>query len=102
MINARLNDRKRAPTWVTVGAPLLGVPILVALLSVVAPRTEADVDDELAALIPGDPVTVEVMTTLRGEPTPDAAGAGAIEEVSLEICLVPCDSATDETDIHEG
>lgn len=36
MIQARLQNRRTAPWWAVIGAPLLGVPILVALLALVS------------------------------------------------------------------
>lgn len=107
MINARLNDRRRAPTWITLGAPLLGVPLLVGLLSVVAPPGQTDVDAELASSV--DAPVLELHTVLVDEPASDgrSSTAGAIEEVSLEevsfeLCPPPCETGMDETDIHEG
>ncbi len=35
MIRAGINHRKTAPWWVAFGAPLVGVPIIVALLALV-------------------------------------------------------------------
>ena len=36
MIQARIEHRRSAPWWAAFGAPLLGVPILVALLALVS------------------------------------------------------------------
>ena len=54
MMKARLNRRSDIPWWVALGAPLIGVPLLVGLLAVTAPSAPSAVLDET-------PVTVEVV-----------------------------------------
>lgn len=44
MIKAHLNDRSAAPVWAAIGAPLLGVPLMVALLALAAPGDGGSVD----------------------------------------------------------
>lgn len=36
MIQAEIQHRKTAPWWVAFGAPLIGVPIMIALLALVS------------------------------------------------------------------
>ncbi|MDH3270751.1 MAG: hypothetical protein OEN56_05430 [Gemmatimonadota bacterium] len=40
MINVRMDSRRSAPAWAAVGAPLVGVPILVALLALATPAPD--------------------------------------------------------------
>lgn len=46
MIKAHLNDKTSVPMWAAIGAPLLGVPLMVALLALAVPgdRAHADFD----------------------------------------------------------
>ena len=48
MLNTHVNERREVPLWAAVGAPLLGVPLLVALLAVTAPKQEMPVDEAKA------------------------------------------------------
>ena len=41
MIRAHINAEKAVPLWALIGAPLVGVPLMVALLSLVAPAETA-------------------------------------------------------------
>jgi len=45
MINVHLDDKKGAPWWVAVGAPLVGVPLMVALLALASPQENASVGE---------------------------------------------------------
>ncbi len=44
MIKAHFNDRSSVSVWAAIGAPLLGVPLMVALLAVAAPRDQLSVE----------------------------------------------------------
>ena len=37
MIRARMDTQKAVPIWAAIGAPLVGVPLMVALLALAAP-----------------------------------------------------------------
>jgi hypothetical protein len=37
MIHAHLDKQKAVPLWAAIGAPLIGVPLMVALLALMAP-----------------------------------------------------------------
>ena len=41
MIHARIDREKAVPLWAAIGAPLVGVPLMVALLALAAPATTA-------------------------------------------------------------
>lgn len=41
MIHAHIRRGRPVPTWAVFGAPLVGVPLMVALLAVVAPERHA-------------------------------------------------------------
>ena len=41
MIHAHISKEKAVPLWAVIGAPLVGVPLMVALLSLVAPAETA-------------------------------------------------------------
>jgi hypothetical protein len=41
MINAHINEKEGAPWWVAIGAPLVGVPLMVALLALASPQKNA-------------------------------------------------------------
>jgi hypothetical protein len=41
MIRTHVKRERAVPLWAAVGAPLLGVPLMVALLSLVAPAQDA-------------------------------------------------------------
>ena len=44
MLNTLSNERREVPLWAAIGAPLVGVPLLVALLALTAPKQETQVD----------------------------------------------------------
>ena len=46
MIQARIPNRKSIPWWAALGAPLLGVPLLVALVALTAPTERISAIDE--------------------------------------------------------
>ncbi len=49
MMNAHLSEKRAVPWWAAIGAPLVGVPLMVGLLALVAPKDsgpEAKTDDE--------------------------------------------------------
>lgn len=54
MINARIEHRRAAPAWVALGAPLIGVPLLVGLLALAAPDPEP-MEPESAVVAASDP-----------------------------------------------
>lgn len=41
MINAHMKNRESAPVWAILGAPLVGIPLLIALLALAHPRAES-------------------------------------------------------------
>ncbi len=45
MINAHISEKKGAPWWAAIGAPLVGVPLMVALLTLAAPQEDAPVGE---------------------------------------------------------
>jgi len=44
MLNTHIRERGDVPLWAAIGAPLIGVPLMVALLALTAPKHEAPVD----------------------------------------------------------
>ena len=44
MLNAHISERREVPLWAALGAPLIGVPLMVALLALTAPKQETPVD----------------------------------------------------------
>jgi hypothetical protein len=46
MIQAHINEERAAPLWAAVGVPLLGVPLMVALLALFAPGAHAPSPEE--------------------------------------------------------
>ncbi|MDX1645938.1 MAG: hypothetical protein R3304_02245 [Longimicrobiales bacterium] len=78
MINPRMKSSSAAPAWVVLGAPLLGVPLLVGLLALAAPGNgPAEVDDEPV-------VTIETVEDVAG------------------IRPVSCPGPTPESDVRTG
>lgn len=45
MINAHMKNRQSAPVWAILGAPFVGIPLLVALLALAHPRGESTEPD---------------------------------------------------------
>ncbi len=45
MINAHIDDRKTIPWWAAIGAPLVGIPLLVALLALSAPADRSVISE---------------------------------------------------------
>ena len=41
MIHAHIDEKRAVPAWAAIGAPLIGVPLMVALLALTAPADEA-------------------------------------------------------------
>lgn len=58
MIHARISERRAVPWWAAVGGPLVGVPLLIALLALVSPNEPASAPEPDAAAIE----QVEVLT----------------------------------------
>lgn len=58
MINAHVNRDQAAPLWAVLGAPLVGVPLMVALLALSAPAQEAP-REELDAGVATEQVEVQ-------------------------------------------
>lgn len=51
MINAHISRKNTVPWWAVIGAPLIGVPLIVALLALAAPERDAsgaDTDPDFA------------------------------------------------------
>ncbi len=44
MLNIHISERREVPFWAAIGAPLIGVPLMVALLALTAPKQETPVD----------------------------------------------------------
>ncbi len=44
MLNTHMGERGDVPFWAAIGAPLVGVPLMVALLALTAPKQETPVD----------------------------------------------------------
>ena len=56
MIQTHLNSNKAVPLWASLGVPLIGVPLMVALLAITAPakpatEVEAGADVEKTELV---------------------------------------------------
>ena len=47
MMYARIDERRAAPLWAAVGVPLLGIPLMVALLALLTPGTPAPAEERL-------------------------------------------------------
>jgi len=45
MIQARISEKRAAPWWAVIGAPLVGVPLMVAALALVAPQESQSVGE---------------------------------------------------------
>ena len=50
MIHAHIDEKKGVPLWASIGVPLLGVPIMVALLALTAPAERAPVGEAEAGV----------------------------------------------------
>lgn len=51
MINAHISKKNTVPWWAVIGAPLVGVPLIVGLLALAAPERDAsgaDTDPDFA------------------------------------------------------
>ena len=69
MINARVRTRESAPAWAVLGAPLIGVPLLVALLALASGGGAApDAPDD---------VLMAVETVAEEEAAPRVVAEGA-------------------------
>ena len=44
MLNTHISERREVPLWAAIGAPAIGVPLMVALLALTAPKHETAVD----------------------------------------------------------
>ena len=58
MVTTKIGERREVPLWAALGVPLVGVPLLVALLAITAPRpepvTEPGVTTEQVDVQPAD------------------------------------------------
>ena len=75
MIKARIDNRKSIPWWAALGAPLVGIPLLVALLALTAPAEQISAIDE-DAVVHSEQLEVQ---------TVEHAVEGLIEAPRLEI-----------------
>ncbi len=66
MIHTTIQKDRAVPIWAAIGAPLVGVPLLVALLSLTAPEPMAP------SVEPGVSVVPEQVEVLPAEQTIDA------------------------------
>jgi hypothetical protein len=46
-----MKDEKALPLWAALGAPMIGVPLMVALLAITAPKAEAPAEEPAPALV---------------------------------------------------
>lgn len=46
-----MKNEKALPLWAALGAPLIGVPLMVGLLSLVAPKAEAPAEESTPELV---------------------------------------------------
>ncbi len=44
MLSTHISKKREVPLWAALGAPLIGVPLMVALLALTAPKQETPVD----------------------------------------------------------
>lgn len=97
MINARRKQTNPTPIWATLGAPLLGIPLLVALLSMAAPEPAMEEGAEWSAA---------EQAQLGLTATPDADGVTV--EAEAEAVFVTggeaeeCEGPADQTETKEG
>jgi len=68
MTKMSLNKEKAPPVWAVLGAPLVGVPIMVALLALTAPKSEP-----AGELLPGQ--AVEQIDTPAVDPVSNDSAA---------------------------
>ncbi len=68
MINAHIDQKRGAPWWAAIVAPLVGVPVMVALLALASPQEEGPVG-EADVGVRTEKVEPQVMhpTELEGE-----------------------------------
>lgn len=59
------NEKQTLPLWAALGAPLVGVPLMVGLLAIATPRQEAPPQDTTPTLVtePLDSHVVEPVTS---------------------------------------
>jgi hypothetical protein len=60
MTQRHLNRDKTPPLWAVLGAPLIGVPLMVALIALSAPKVEAPAPESAPALVT-EPVDTHVV-----------------------------------------
>jgi len=66
MTHRYMKNEKTLPLWAALGAPLIGVPLMVGLLSVVAPKAEAPAEEPTPALVT-EPVDTHVVQPVSGD-----------------------------------
>lgn len=65
MTRRHLNKASRPPLWAVLGAPLIGVPVMVGLLALGAPKTQAPPTETMPSFV-AEPVDTHVV-----EPQPN-------------------------------
>jgi hypothetical protein len=67
------NDKneKTLPLWAALGAPLVGVPLMVGLLAIAAPKQEAPAEEPAAEVVV-EPVDSHAVTPAPEDGAPDA------------------------------
>ncbi len=54
MTQKHLDKKKNPPLWAVLGAPLIGVPLMVALIALAAPKQEAPAAEQEPVVAPVD------------------------------------------------
>ena len=58
------HEKKNLPLWAALGAPLIGVPLMVGLLAIAAPKAEAPAEEPTPVLVT-EPVDTHVVPVSR-------------------------------------
>jgi len=67
-----MKDEKTLPLWAALGAPVIGVPLMVALLAIAAPKAEAPAEEPTPAFVTESVDThLVVPTSADSAPTMD-------------------------------
>ncbi len=73
-----MKNEKALPLWAALGAPLVGVPLMVGLLAIATPKVEAPAEEPTPALVT-EPVDSHVVAPASRDSAPELTeelGAG--------------------------
>ena len=69
MTHRYMKNEKTLPLWAALGAPLVGVPLMVGLLAIATPKVQAPAEEPMSGVV-AEPVDSHVVAPTLGDSAP--------------------------------